>query len=1206
MDKIEYRNRELSRLIDIVEDTDFIRDQYQVRADANAAKYGEVSEIDTRYNSRKVWNTCNYVLTTYAKLINDDAIDGTDLTDRLKDCGETLEFLSQIEEGVNSELSLLGAALSYQIAGMKANAICLARKLDKRVREDHPLRQRELEGNFLDSLIAFLSSDISRMRRSSERINDILRDYQEDLGDTSIEEISLDNVEEKTGFAYISEFASKYARYCLSGDISSIEDSIESIQKSSKHFSEVGHYRIDTITKQITTALEKFYERSTWRNIKAASEDLGQSKIWQFYLRNLASENSITEFWPSQLKAIDEGVLTYDESFLIQMPTSAGKTLVAELSILSALTQDNETKCLYIAPYRALSSEVRNKLSGRLGDVGFRVADLVGGFEYDSFDDYLLDETDVLVATPEKIDLLLRTQRHFFQNVSNIVVDEGHLVGDAAKLGENLNRPTLGRGAQLELLIARLRRLLENPRFLFLSAVMPDVNAAEFGNWLSRDGDAADTISVSDEARPARLVLTKFEWVSDDNGELEFVELEELPSGRKPFVPYFLKREQLETGDLTPTGRKEKRSWPKNMDNKVQTTAMVASKFAQSGPTLIFAAEKRQIEWLTDNLIELLTWLEASGKSPTPSLTHSEEPDLDSYRVARDWLSDDHPLMKALKHGVGVHHGDLPDPVRNAVEYDFKSERIDILISTTTLGQGVNLPIRNVIFYETDFKYLEDGELVTDRIPVRDFWNICGRAGRAGEETEGKAVFVCQSSKDKEKLKYYLEEEYEEVISELYDILYYLIDERISSDDLLHYFDSSLLSLIAEEVVSTDELDEIESIIGESLVGVQAARDNLDLANLTSLMKQNAKFVARRVPNNTKRRVFSSTGMRVSTCEQMEEAVEEYISTLSRDALEQLRGVETCDYDLLNTAFDASQGVKEISQSRQELSFDNEYALIESWISGHRITDIRDRVDLSSVDTDINVYISKFLKYSFPWFANGFVSIAAYKLSTNPGDLEVAEMRKEIPRPWQYLSSFIKYGVETLPACWACSLGVESRQTAQKVSELYDNERDGVLTESERNFADFSSWFSNLSNRAVRNLENDSYGLRQLYDARNSITGASEHRQFIQNDGTELTGSVVGMNQFDSVDLVLELAPGDQLQLELSPEEVVDPEAILVSAHGQRIGYLDRKNARILSTEMDVGRKVNASVEHVFQRTPTVDDPTLVIRIYMEDPIFAQ
>src|SRR5205085_2033072 len=98
---------------------------------------------------------------------------------------------------------------------------------------------------------------------------------------------------------------------------------------------------------------------------------------------NLAYEKSIVEFWTSQLKALRSDILTSDDSFIVQMPTSAGKTFIAELSVLASLTDSSEKRCLYIAPYRALVNELEDKLVDTLGALGYRVSNLAGGFEFD-------------------------------------------------------------------------------------------------------------------------------------------------------------------------------------------------------------------------------------------------------------------------------------------------------------------------------------------------------------------------------------------------------------------------------------------------------------------------------------------------------------------------------------------------------------------------------------------------------------------------------------------------------------------------------------------------------------------------------------------------------------------------------------------------------------------------------------------------------
>src|SRR5690606_17283989 len=177
-------------------------------------------------------------------------------------------------------------------------------------------------------------------------------------------------------------------------------------------------------------------------------------------------------------------------------------------------------------------------------------------------------------------------------------------------------------------------------------------------------------------------------------------------------------------------------------------TAVLAAKFAMSGPTLVFCAQRGETIDVIENIITTLKYQEASNQIPHSTVEYVEHPDLESYQLSREWLGDSHPLTRGLKHGVGLHIGPLPDPLRQAIEDEYKSGNIRILVSTNTLGQGVNLPIKTAIIYSLERtwpKYDDYGNVIgrnSDPIKRRDFWNICGRAGRAGKETEGQVIFV--------------------------------------------------------------------------------------------------------------------------------------------------------------------------------------------------------------------------------------------------------------------------------------------------------------------------------------------------------------------------------------------------------------------------------------------------------------------------------
>ncbi|MBN4059208.1 DUF3516 domain-containing protein, partial [Endomicrobium sp. AH-315-J14] len=93
-------------------------------------------------------------------------------------------------------------------------------------------------------------------------------------------------------------------------------------------------------------------------------------------------------------------------------------------------------------------------------------------------------------------------------------------------------------------------------------------------------------------------------------------------------------------------------------------------------------------------------------------------------------------LQRFLRHGIGVHHGGMLPKYRRLVERLAQRGLLKVISGTDTLGVGVNVPLRSVVMTKL-CKY--DGEK-TDILTVRDFHQICGRAGRKGFDDKGTVV----------------------------------------------------------------------------------------------------------------------------------------------------------------------------------------------------------------------------------------------------------------------------------------------------------------------------------------------------------------------------------------------------------------------------------------------------------------------------------
>ena len=179
-------------------------------------------------------------------------------------------------------------------------------------------------------------------------------------------------------------------------------------------------------------------------------------------LKEAFLKDGVESLYPPQEEAVEAGVAE-GRSVVAAVPTASGKTLIAEMAMLSAV--EDGGKALYVVPLRALASEKAEAFRRLPVDVAVSTGD------YDERDEHL-GENDVIVATSEKVDSLVRNGVSWIRDVSCVVVDEVHLIDDP------------DRGPTVEVTAAKLRRLTD-PQFVALSATV--ANADEFAGWLDAE-----------------------------------------------------------------------------------------------------------------------------------------------------------------------------------------------------------------------------------------------------------------------------------------------------------------------------------------------------------------------------------------------------------------------------------------------------------------------------------------------------------------------------------------------------------------------------------------------------------------------------------------------------------------------------------------------------------------------------------------------
>ena len=177
-------------------------------------------------------------------------------------------------------------------------------------------------------------------------------------------------------------------------------------------------------------------------------------------------EEEIESLYPPQAEAVDAGVAE-GKSLVAAVPTASGKTLIAQLAMLSAV--DRGGTALYIVPLRALASEKREEFSSFEAD-GVSIGVATGNYE--DTGEWLADK-DIIVATSEKVDSLVRNGAPGIDDLDCVVADEVHLVDDGQ------------RGPTLEVTLAKLRQLNAGLQTVALSATIG--NADELADWLDAE-----------------------------------------------------------------------------------------------------------------------------------------------------------------------------------------------------------------------------------------------------------------------------------------------------------------------------------------------------------------------------------------------------------------------------------------------------------------------------------------------------------------------------------------------------------------------------------------------------------------------------------------------------------------------------------------------------------------------------------------------
>ena len=439
--------------------------------------------------------------------------------------------------------------------------------------------------------------------------------------------------------------------------------------------------------------LNKFQED----NIRKDLYTFDNTVSWNHYLKYTFRKH-IFSFLPSQREALHKGLLSYNRSFSLRMPTSAGKSYITELLIYQELQKTPNAKILYLAPLRSLGHELREKYKSISSQLGFTYRSLYGGSSMTGTE-AILAEADLFITTPETFMSLEGSIDDILRQFTLVICDEGQLI------------ESVGRGLDYEMLLSRLRKQ-EHIRFLFISAIIP--NIGDINTWL---GGNKDEIGESNY-RPCKIRY------GVANTEGKSINLQVYENVEKPAIFDFA---SFVTKD-------ECKGFPLKTQRNI--ACLIAMKALDAGSVMLYSSFKKG-NASCRKYGECIAAIIQKDKlaSPRSFLNTQQCNFLDILCEFTEFnFGTDYYETNFLREGFAVHTGSLPQEMREIVETGYEEGALRMIICNSTLAEGVNFPIRTLVL--GDIRH-PSGKGWMEREVLM---NVIGRVGRAGRETYGFVI----------------------------------------------------------------------------------------------------------------------------------------------------------------------------------------------------------------------------------------------------------------------------------------------------------------------------------------------------------------------------------------------------------------------------------------------------------------------------------
>ncbi|CAK5277542.1 unnamed protein product [Mycena citricolor] len=377
-------------------------------------------------------------------------------------------------------------------------------------------------------------------------------------------------------------------------------------------------------------------------------------------------------------------VFQSEENMVISAPTGSGKTVLFELAIIRALKEAKASgksiKCVYMAPTKALCSERHRDWASKFDPLGFKCCELTGDtvvFGKGAWGD--AKNANIIVTTGEKWDSLTR---HWGDHDTVLSQIQLFLVDEVHILNES-------RGSTLEVVISRMKTRGSAVRFVLVSATVPNIDdiAAWIGN--SQRDAAAKVFEFGEQFRPCKLTRHVI-GVARQKNENDF-------------------------------------SFARKLDFKLFGALQT---YSVGKPILVFVSTRKGVSNTAEQLLKDYN----EAQKAKQRLPWAHPPRIDK-------IFHEKRLIDFVSSGIGIHHAGMTIDDRRAVEDLYLKGTLRVVVATSTLAVGVNLPAHTVVIKGVQTFQNNQSVEYSDL----DIMQMIGRAGRPQFDKDGLTIILCET-----------------------------------------------------------------------------------------------------------------------------------------------------------------------------------------------------------------------------------------------------------------------------------------------------------------------------------------------------------------------------------------------------------------------------------------------------------------------------